>query len=198
MTFLVFIVVLLLGGWHWLTMGYFIVGEVPIYPVMFVATLATATVGAIVSRETRCVVAAAVLIASFVAHFWAWTRPDPVLTLAILNIVVAAYFLLMGARRWELIIGGLYLVSFVIGLATVSGILPNAEQRADLYIAFSHPDLVAICGHLANVTLGAGAGDGGKRVRQLIGRRIAGGPMGLALGYRIALALRRGGKIAED
>jgi hypothetical protein len=201
MTLAVFVAVLILGGFHWFSAGYFILGEVPIYPVMFTATLATATVAAIVSHEARTIAAAVVLIASFAAHFWAWETSDPVLTLAAFNVAVAAYFIVFGVHRWEFAIGALYLASFVVGLATVSGLIPNAGQRSDVYVDWSHPDLLAVIGHLANVTLGAGAGDGGKRIRGFLGTRLTHRSMGLAFGYRIlarARALGKSSKIAED
>lgn len=196
MTLVVFIVALILAGLHWYSSpdGWLLFGNVTIYVAAFVATLAAASAAAMRSKDRRCIAAAVVLIINFVGSHFAWTTSDPVLFGALNDLVTAAYFMLIGQTRWELAIGALSIACVAAGGLTVLGIIPGPAQRADAFIAFSYPDVVALLGHAANIVLGLGAGDAGLLARNRLRVR----PM--ALDYRRGLYSRIGwlAKVAPD
>lgn len=165
MTALVFVVVLI-AGWLWfVTNGPFLFDGVTIYVAGFIATLASATVAAVVSHNRRNILAALVLIANFAGSHFAWQAADPILIGAILDLITAAWFILVALTRWEIAVGSLFLISAATAGATAFGLLPSHLNRPYEYIAWSYPDIAAIIGHVANCTLGAASGDAGKLVR---------------------------------
>ena len=184
MTALTFLIVLIAAGVHFATRGYFVFPGLTIYVMAYVATLTTACVASLVSRDLRCILGAVVLVGYFFAHHAAWASPDPVLWLSIASLAVAAYFLIFGYSRWEFIVGLLFAVSPQLGGLTYFGLIPNSAARPDVYIAWSYPDIISILGHMASITLGLGAGDAGLRVRDHFRSRS------LALHYRSELVAR--------
>jgi len=137
------------------------------YVAVFVAGLVTASIFAALSKDRRCIYGVGVLWLNFIGSHVAWSVGDPNLYIAgVLDVLTAAYFVLYGEKRWEWTIGGLYLVSVVLGFLSFVGVVPGADERvATGFIAFSYSDLASIIGHLASAVLGLGAGDSGLRLR---------------------------------
>ncbi len=193
MTAVVFVVALILAYLHWklAPVGWLITGHLTIYVAAFAATLSSACVAAILSRDDRCVIVAGMLVANFIVSHYAWTTGDPILVDGANNLVFAVWFVLFGVRRWEFIIGGLLLAaSFTAGLAGI-GLIPDHLTRDNSYfIAFSYPDIVALLGHAANITLGLGAGDGGRLVRTPLEVRGVLNPLGRDALVRLGLVAK--------
>lgn len=158
MTAVVFIVLLVAGAFLF-DAGIYAIGGTSIYVIFYALTLTTACSGAVLSGKWRQIAAAVVLILNWTASHHSWTTADPVVATVILDLITATYFVFVGARRFELILGILYLLSVVAGVATFFGMIPGSVDRPFLYIAWSHPDILAIIGHGANVILGMGSGD---------------------------------------
>ncbi len=177
MTALAFIAALVAAWVHFLLRGYFLWDGLTIYVAAFIIVLATACVGAVISRETRCILAALALIANFAASHYAWQSSNPILFCALKDVLTAGWFILIGVTRWEYAIGGAFLLSFLAGVLTQLGVIPDAGHRPDVYIAWNHADLTSILGHLASIALGIGAGDAGLVARDAIRIR----PLGVSL-----------------
>lgn len=147
-------------GWN----GYF--GNVSLFVAIFIAGLSTASIAAVSTRSRAPIIAAVVLIANFAGAHWAWTKGDPVITGAILDLLTASCFVLLGRARWEFLIGALYLLSVLA--AALTGwldVIPDHTERAGGLIAWSYPDIAAILGLACSVLVGAGNGDWGKLLR---------------------------------
>ncbi len=165
MTLLVILIFGILGALWLPANGPYVIGNLSVYDTIFVAGLASCSIAALVSGSIRSLLGASVLIGNFIVSHFVWTDSDPILTAAILDIATAAYFILCGQARWELMIGGLYLVSVLAAAGTWLDVIPDQYERAPGIVAWSFPDIAVWLSHLANVILGAGAGDWGKRVR---------------------------------
>lgn len=177
-----------LFGWVWFSvLGRIMVGPVTVYVAMFVATLATATLFALKSREREPILAALVLVANFAASHWAWSTDNPVLWQGVFDLGTAAYFILTGTSIWQLGIGLAYLLSVAVGCGTWLGIVPDSSQRPMTYLALSHPDLLSLLGHAANIMLGMGAGDAGVAVKNWGRRPVVAG----SAGHRLVSGLVR-------
>ena len=200
MTALVFLAALIAAYLHWslAEVGWLLWGDVTIYVAAFTATLAAACVAAVVSGDRRCLVGALVLIVNYVGSHYAWTTSDPILAGACNDLVTAGVFILLGVSRWELVAGGIFLTSVAAAGLTALGWVPSHLERDPVFIAWSYPDIVALLGHGANIVLGLGAGDAGRRIASALR------PRPLVFGYRRELvarmvALAKGArKIAED
>ena len=57
------------------------------------------------------------------------------------------------------------LLSVATGAAAYFGYIPTAAERAPVFIAWSHPDIMAVLGHGCSIVLGIGAGDSGGGLR---------------------------------
>lgn len=187
MTALVFLIALALAWLHWTyaDVGWLLWGDVTIYVAASTATLAAACVAAIISQNTRCIYGALVLVVNFTLSHYAWQTADPVLIGAANDLLAAAWFIVFGATRWELTVGGMFLLSVAAGVLTHLGLIPSPEDRAPLFIAWSYPDIVALLAHAANVTLGLGAGDAGRLVRVPLRVRSVAHPLGWRLVARV-------------
>lgn len=137
------------------------------YVLAFLASLLTASIFAARSKDRRCVYGVGVLWLAFIGSHVALEAGDPNLVAAgIIAAAAAAWFILYGVTRWEWTVGALFLASGVVALLGELGAIPTADERiASGFIVFSHPDIAAIIGHIANAVLGLGAGDTGRRVR---------------------------------
>ena len=184
MTALVFVIALVAAYIHWATRGWYVWDGTTIYVAAFVATLTTAAVFAILSRERRALIALGVLIVNFAGSHWGWASSDPLLNQAILDTATAAWFVFLGSTRWEFGIGAVYLLSVLSAVLTQFGWIPSGDERPPIFLAWSFPDITSICGHMASILLGLGAGDWGKRVREGAWKRPA------ILGASSTLALR--------
>jgi hypothetical protein len=165
------ILIAIIGGWLWLgaTGSPVIVGPVTVYVFAFAAGLASAVLFALRSGNRRLVLGAGVLVLNFIGSHIAWRSGDPILFTAILDFGTAAWFVLVGLQRWEIAIGGLYLTSVMVAFLTAVDVIPSHLERAQLYLAFSFPDLTAAIGHIANATVGFASGDTGFRLRERLG-----------------------------
>lgn len=135
-----------------------------VYVWAFMAGLATAALFAFRSGERRVKIGAVVLILNFAGAHAAWASDLPILYSAGLDLAAAAWFVLAGATRWELMLGILFAISAGIGGLTGLDLIPDNTERAGGFIAFSFPDIAAIIGHFANALLGFSAGDSGLRL----------------------------------
>jgi hypothetical protein len=178
MTGLAFIAVLILAWLHWATLGYFVTDGLTIYVAAFITTLAFAVLAAFRSGASAHIWAAVFLVASFAGNHYAWLTSDPTLVSGLVDLATAAVFILCFTDRGLMAIGGVFLISFTVSLLTALGVVPDFTQRADVYIDWSQPDLTSICGHIANVILGASAGDGGKRIRDTLAVHLRNRAMG--------------------
>jgi len=160
--FLFFLVV----GFFLFSAETYAIGGFSIYVILFASTLTTACCCAFLSRQKRQIGAACVLLLNWYLSHYAWTTLDPVITAIILDLITAFYFIIIGKKRFELIIGALFLISVVVGAATFFGLVPNSGDRPFIYIAWSHPDILAIIGHTSNVVLGIASGDSGGGIRK--------------------------------
>lgn len=184
MTALVFLVSLTLAYLLYQAGQIFIVDGVTIYVAAFLATLSTAVFYALRSMLPRLMVAALVLIGNFAGSHYAWQTDDPIMFSAMLDVVTAAYFVLVGITRWELAIGGLYLLSVGAAVLAQFGVMHDHTTRPGVFIALSYPDVAALIGHAANITLGVGSGDSGRLAR-------------IALQVRPVVARHRRGTLAR-
>lgn len=185
MTALVFVAALALAYLHYVTRGVFVADGYTIYVAAFVLVLATACFAAFVSDDRRARYAAVALILNFAGSHYAWQSPDPILAAGVLDLATAAFLILSGVTRWELTIGGIYLVSLLVGGLTIVGVVPDAAARGAVFIDVSHPDALALLGHGASITLGLGAGDAGRVVRMAVGSRVVERPVGLWVASRL-------------
>lgn len=164
MTFAIFVSGLLLAWAYWAAIGFFVFDGVTIYVCLFIATLTAASAEALLTREWRLMVAAGLLIVNFAWSHYAWSAASPFAS-ASFDVLTAAWFVLFGIARWEFGIGAMFLVSALSGVLQGLGLLP--ARPAGAFLAFSYPDITSLCGHAANIILGAGAGDAGRRVKSL-------------------------------
>jgi len=157
----------LVFGWYWTGVWHTSVvsGELTVYVLAFVAGLAMASMAALVAWTRPPIIAAVVLIAHFAAAHYAWQASNPIILIAIADVLAAAYFILAGRERWEWAIGAVFLCGVGIAALTALGGIPSHLERPPVFLAFSFPDLSSLVGHIASILLGLGAGDWGKRAR---------------------------------
>lgn len=165
----------LVGGWFWVGAHQtsVISGELTVYVAIFIIGLATATVASLIAWTPRLVAAAGVLIIHFAATHYSWQLSDPVLAIAVADVVAAAYFILLGQSRWEWAIGLLFLAGVGNAALTALGAIPGPFERPPVYLAWNFADLSSLVGNLASAILGLGAGDWGKRIRDGLRSRPA-------------------------
>lgn len=171
MTALVFVAAFALAYLNFATRGWYVWDGVTIYVAAFVATLATASLWALLSRSGRCIAATAVLVLNFGITHWGWVQGDPVIIQAASDLATAAYFIIAGSTRWEWAIGGVMLLSVGSAALTQLGVIPGPGERPPIFLAWSYADITSIAGHAASIILGIGAGDWGRRVRTRAIRR---------------------------
>ena len=164
MTALVFVAVLI-ATWFSFSAGNYAYAGYSIYVLAFFATLSVACALAISTRDRRLIGAAIVLAGNFFLSHYSWGTEDPILSAIYLDLATAAYFILLGTRRFELTIGAVMLLSVAAGVATYLGYIPPASERAPQFIAWSHPDILAVLGHGCSILLGISAGDSGGGLR---------------------------------
>lgn len=197
MTALTFLIVLIAAGVHWYTRGYFVLDGITIYVAAFVATLSTASMFALISRDRHCVLGALVLVANFAGSHWAWHTDNVLVNCALLDLATAAWFAIYGVSRWEFTAASIFLVSVATSGLTQLGVIPDSTMRPDVYIAWSHPDITAILGHMASITLGLGAGDAGYRIGLALRRRSVAADYRFGFVSRLA-GLAKGSSTARD
>lgn len=158
--------ILSMAAYQWTAWNGYLLG-ISFYVLVFLAGLLSASAFAILSKDRRCISAMAVLWLNFIGSHIAWAVGDPNLYIAgTIDVLTAAYFVLVGITRWEWVIGGLYLASVLTGFLSFIGVIPGAEEREAVgFIAFSFPDIAAILGEIALAVLGVATGDSGKRIR---------------------------------
>ena len=154
--------------------GYYQLSFGTVYQYAYFATTLSACGWAVYSRDRMAIASALILLGYAILANASWHSYDPELSLALLNLGIAAWFVFLGRRPWEYVCGAIFLVSVFVGISTEYEFITDASRRPALIIAWSHPDITAILGHLAAVTLGAASGDSGKRIRSaLAGRPVA-------------------------
>lgn len=164
MTLVVILFSAVLAGFWLPANGPYIIGTLNVFDTIFAAGLIAATLAALYSRQTAPLLAAAVLIGNFIGSRFIWVQSDPVIIGAVLDLLTASYFVLLGRARWEFLIGALYLLSVLAAALTgwLDVIPDHTERPAGLLIAWSYPDIAANIGLACSVLLGAGSGDWGK------------------------------------
>lgn len=158
--------------------GFYQMGPLTVYQWAFLATTLSASVWAAYSRDRMAILSAGILLGATVLSWRSWHTYDPELSTALLDLGIAAWFILLGRRPWEYICGTFFLLSVFTGVLTETGFITAGSHRPPMVIAWSHPDITAILGHLSAITLGAASGDSGKRVRSYL--------MGWTVGHSLA------------
>lgn len=174
------------AGWIWFNnYGPMLIGGVTIYTATYVATTFTAAIFAVKSKDRSIIAAGCCIVGyTFVAPF-VYSSPNALLWCAGLDLLMACYFIGLGAKRFE-IYAGLF---FLLAVATTAmsfgpmAWIPSHIDRPYMFIAFSQPDITAICGHAANIIIGFSAGDGGRRIRDYLSSRLYVGDFGRGLGF---------------
>ncbi|SNZ21741.1 hypothetical protein [Cohaesibacter gelatinilyticus] len=168
MTALSFVFVVVAGAVWFNHYGPFLMGGVTIYPVLFLITLTTASIYAYRSNSTQSMTAAVALILHFIAHQIVWATFGSYWSLSLLYFFFAYYFLFTSIYRWQVVLGGIYLLCSSAGFFNWLGLVGGHEDRSFQFIDFTYPDVIALLGHAGNVILGMGSGDIGTKVRSFI------------------------------
>jgi hypothetical protein len=181
MTAVIFCIFLVVGYAHFVTLGPILYGERTIYTVAYWATTLSAVFFALKTKERSNIRAACCIFA------YAWFAPlvyksdytivreHAILWAAVLDVAMAYYFIFHGGKRWEITVGLCFLVAVAVSMFTAGGLIPDHMNRPYMFIAFAQPDLTALCGHAANVVVGFGSADTGRRIyNHMAVRRVAG------------------------
>lgn len=167
MTLAIFLVGLLVLGVYFAEYGPILIGELTVWRAGFFLTTASAAIfcyfrggrpfyGAALAIIAYAMVATSVYAIQNEQHALLWS--------AALDLTMAAYFILTGRQRWELYAGLMFLAAVSVSVLSAGGLVPSHVDRFPtlpyVFIAFTQPDLTAILGHMANIVIGTGAGDG--------------------------------------
>lgn len=146
----------LAGAWlHWAYVGWAVVpGLLSVYVAAYLATLVTAIVMALRSGGRGQIVMAMVLAGYFLAGHILWGWAASLEARAVMHLALGGLCGALFRARAAMVIGAIFLLMFATDLCTFAGIVPSAAQRMRGFIVFSHPDVLAILGHVANVVLG--------------------------------------------
>jgi hypothetical protein len=144
--------------------SYLVRPDLTIYAAAFGLGLFTAAAFAMASKDRRCIWGALVLVGHWAASYGLYKTDAGLFPGALLDTVVAAYFIVAGRERWEIAIGVLFLVSAIVGIAAQIGLVPT-DRLGGGFVAFSLQDLSSALGNIASAVLGFASGDSGKRVR---------------------------------
>lgn len=169
------IIASLLFGWYWTATEFTssLSGDLTVYVLAFILGLTTAAYFAIRSKQARNIIGAAVLGLNLLGSHLSWVALDPLANQMVLDTLTAMWFVFTGVERWQFGIAGVYALSVLFGLLTLVGVVPGYLERPPVFLAFSYPDLAALCGHVASITLGLASGDWGRRVRAVASSRPA-------------------------
>ena len=134
-------------------------------PTVYVASmwvvLATASIAAAVNLKrdkepfyASLVMFAVVLFGWHIA--WSWGPPGGLRMLE--HIALGAGFLYFGRRRWQHVVGFLFLIGAAGSAAMVLGLWP---VRPRVFTGLYYPDFIAYLTHLILIVIGRAAGDAG-------------------------------------
>lgn len=149
--------------------GVFMIGPLDVYQWAFLATTLSALVWSILSRKPDNFIAGFLLALAAILSIYQWSTIDPVYTAVLIDLGLACWFIIFGRRPWEFICGFIFLLSLLTSFCTELGYIPNSANRPPMVIAWSHPDITAILGHLAAIVVGAASGDSGGRFKNALG-----------------------------
>lgn len=166
MTIAVFVIAGALAWWHYVTAGrvvYTFPGfTLTVWIAWMGATMLAAGFASAIGRDRLAIKAWGVLALVFVGNHLAWTMTvAPVHAIGALHLFAAIWFASVARERFEIIIACIYAASVFVAILTILGAIQMPSARPKIFLAFSHPDLVAIAGHCAHMVLG-GVNDGGK------------------------------------
>lgn len=162
MIVLIFSIAFAAAWLHWSFVGWAVIpGLLSVYVAAYLATLLTAICLALRSRETEPIWCAVTLAAYFLAGHVLWGAGASLEARAIEHLGFAAATIVLFHSRASLLIAGCFLAMFLADLAAVSGALPPASARPRTFLAWSHPDVLALLGHGASIILGLWA-EGGR------------------------------------
>lgn len=94
---------------------------------------------------------------------FAYGVTHPLIASAVIDLSMAVAFTI-GTKRWHTAAAMCFLAATFVSVLTYIGLIPDASERAYVFITLSQPDLTAIFGYGALISAGFGAGDGGSRV----------------------------------
>ena len=175
MTALVFVICLISGAVHFYSIGPFLYDGITIYTATYFSTTGTAALYCALTKKRSNIAAGCCIIAYSICAPQVYMLEYAIIWSALLDIFMAAYFILLGQRRWEIYAGLCFLFAVAISVLTAAGLVPSHLDRPYEFIAFSQPDITALAGHAANIIIGLGAADGGRKVRDYLAtRRVVG------------------------
>lgn len=149
------------GSWAWYSAyGPFLwKGGPTVYIVSMWAVLATASIAAALNmRNDRSPFYAALIMIGVVLFGWhaAWSWGPPGALRMIEHIGLGLAFLWFGSKRWQHVIGFLFLLGAAMSAAAVLGLWPS---RPRVFTGFYYADAVAYLTHAVLIIIGRAAHD---------------------------------------
>lgn len=165
---LVFLASLLAAWAHWTVIGWAVIGSwLSVYVAAYVIVFVTAAVLALRSKRAGPIGAAVALAGYFLLGHVLWVKGWGLEERAVVHLGFAALFVVAFRSRAAGLIGLLFTAMVAADAATLLGWLSSAAQRPRVFLAWSHPDVLALLGHAASIVLGLWS-DGA--VAQAVGR----------------------------
>lgn len=154
-TVLVFVGAVLAAWLHYHLIGWAVIpGLISVYVAAYTVVFVTAAGVALRSKRSAPMWAAIWLAAYFAAGHFLWRHGATLEARAIEHIGFAAIFVLAFRSRAAMLIAGLFLAMFAADMAAAYGMLATAADRPRVFLAWSHPDVLALLGHGASIVLG--------------------------------------------
>lgn len=179
MTAVVTFVMFFLIAAHYTAIGPFMAEGYTIYTVAFkVVTIAAVTfcLTRFVRKHDWCTFRAGCAIFAYaVLAPKVYNYEQAILLSALLDLMMASYFILLGQKRWESIAGGFFLVCVGVSVLTALGVIPSHLDRPwPQFLAWSHGDITAVLNYCSLGVIGFGAGDGGRKIYALLSHDAVG------------------------
>lgn len=157
---LIFTIIVLCSGAVWYELyGPMLYDGVSLYVAMYLATLSAATYQVYRSGDVaRYQILGYVYLCSFSSIILGLFNAN----LLLISWSYVAYALPLTAFGSSLrhgAIASLFIVAALCGLPAWLGVLPALHERPDVFIALAYPDLIALTGHLINISMGSGGRD---------------------------------------
>lgn len=195
MTGAVTALVVLFMGIYWVVNGHPVVdGDLTIYKVGFRAVTFFAVGWLLYSAwcskdgTGRSSFAYAVLLFFYgVFAVEAYASSHPLIVSMLVDLSMALAFAL-GTRTWHTAASACFTAAVAVSILTYFGLIPF-WHRGHVFVDWSQQDLAAILGYMALIITGLGAGDGGIRARDWLGRpSVAAGYMHRSVSRLVSLA----------
>lgn len=149
-------IVLLCGAvWHTLH-GPVFYGSVSIFLVAYIGTTTIAIYH--IWRhgdEIRRLTALYVYSGAFIGVLL-WLSFADLLGISIFYALCALPMVVFSRHLWQYSIAGIGILAALCGIPAWLDVLPTIDERPDVFMAFTYPDLIALLSHLVNVVMGSG------------------------------------------